>query len=116
MIKRFAREDPVDATTALVGDIATVGVGGHYLGAKSTRRFNRAGELWQPRVFQREPFATYDGRSLARDAAEQARGLLDAHVVPPLADDVVTEIDRVIATYARRVGASEARVSWRAKA
>jgi len=113
MIARFAREDPIDATTALTGDIAAVGVGGHFLGAKSTRRFYRAGELWQPRVFQREPFETYAGRSLAQDAAEQARELLAAHAPPPLADDVVAEIDRVIESYARSVGAPQARVRWR---
>jgi trimethylamine:corrinoid methyltransferase-like protein len=113
MIKRFAREDPIDATTALTGDIAAVGVGGHYLGARSTRRFYRAGELWQPRVFQREPFEAYAGRSLVGDAAEQARELLAAHSVPPLAHDVVMEIDRVIESYARSVGAPQARVRWR---
>jgi trimethylamine:corrinoid methyltransferase-like protein len=107
------REDPVDATTALSGDIAAVGVGGHFLGAKSTRRFSRAGEIWQPRVFQRAPFETYAGRSLAQDAAEQARELLAAHAVPPLGDDVVAEIDRVIESYARSVGAPQARVRWR---
>jgi trimethylamine--corrinoid protein Co-methyltransferase len=113
MIERFAREDPIDAATALTGDIAAVGVGGHYLGARSTRRFYRAGELWQPRVFQREPFEAYAGRSLVDDAAEQARELLAAHSVPPLADDVVAEIDGVIESYARSVGAPEARVRWR---
>ena len=113
MIERFAREDPIDATTALAGDIAAVGIGGHFLGARSTRQFYRAGELWQPRVFQREPFETYAGRSLAKDAAEQARELLATHAVPPLADDVVAEIDRVIESYALSVGAPRARVRWR---
>ena len=64
-------------------------------------------------VRQREPFETYAGKSLARDAAEQAHELLAAHTVPPLADDVVAEIDRVIENYARSVGAPEARVRWR---
>jgi trimethylamine--corrinoid protein Co-methyltransferase len=116
MIKRFAREDPVDAATALAGDIAAVGVGGHFLGEKSTRRFCHAGELWQPRVFQREPFETYAGRSLAQDAAEQARELMAAHTVPPLADEVVAEIDRVIDAYVRSVGAQHLRVRWREQA
>ncbi len=64
-------------------------------------------------MFQREPFETYAGRSLVDDAAEQARELLAAHTVPPLADDVVAEIDRVIESYARSVGAPQARVRWR---
>jgi hypothetical protein len=33
--------------------------------------------------------------------------------VPPLGDDVVAEIDRVIGDFARGVGAPEARVRWR---
>ena len=69
MIERFARDDPVDATTALTGDIDAVGVGGHFLGARSTRQFYRAGELWQSRVFQREPSETYSDRSLVLGSA-----------------------------------------------
>jgi trimethylamine--corrinoid protein Co-methyltransferase len=115
MIKRFARDEPVDATTALTSDIASVGVGGHFLGEKSTRRFYRAGELWQPRVFQRDPFETYADRTLVQDAAEQALELVSTHNVPPLADDVVDEIDRVIGVFARSVGAPQARVRWRSR-
>ena len=113
MIKRFVRDDPVDESTALTGDIETVGVGGHFLGLKSTRRLSRLGELWRPRVFQREPFAACAGSSLAADAAGQAQEILASHTVPPLADDVVAEIDRVIDRYARSVGAPEGRVRWR---
>ena len=113
MIKRFVRDDPVDASTALTADIETVGVGGHFLGLKSTRHLSRTGELWRPRVFQRDPFEAYAGRSLAADAARQAQDILASHTVPPLADDVVGEIDRVIDRYARSVGAPEGRVRWR---
>jgi trimethylamine--corrinoid protein Co-methyltransferase len=116
MIERFSRQDPVDATTALTNDIAAVGIGGHYLGARSTRQFFRAGELWQPRVFQRDPLEAYAGRSLARDAAEQAHELLASHQVPQLGDDVAAEVDGVIERYARSVGAPEARVRWRVRA
>jgi len=114
MIKRFVRADPVDAGTALTGDIAAVGVGGHFLGARSTREFYRSGELWQPRVFQRDPFEMYAARPLVQDAAAQARELLRTHEVPPLDDDVAAEIDAVIERYARTVGAPAHRVSWRA--
>lgn len=116
MIRRFVRDDPVDARTALTADIAAVGVGGHYLARRSTREFYRGGELWQPRVLQREPFESYGGRTLVADAAAQARALLATHEVPPLADDVADEIDAVIARYARSVGASDTRVRWREEA
>ena len=113
MIKRFVREGTVDASTALSADIAEVGIGGHYLGRKSTRELYRAGEIWQPRVLQRRPFEAYGGRSLVSDAAEQAREVLAAHQVPPLGDDVTREIDSVIERYARSVGAPGSRVPWR---
>ena len=116
MMERFLREDPIDATRALTGDIREVGVGGHYLKARSTRTFLHAGELWSPTVFQRAPFESYGGRSLVEDAAEQARELLRTHEVPPLADDVVAEIDAVIGRYARSVGAPDSRVHWRSRA
>jgi len=48
---------------------SAVGVGGHFLGARSTRQFYRAGELWQSRVFQREPSETYSDRSLVLASA-----------------------------------------------
>jgi trimethylamine--corrinoid protein Co-methyltransferase len=114
MIKRFVRQEPIDASTMLAADIAEVGVGGHYLGRRSTREFYRAGQIWQPRVLQRGPFEAFAGRPLVNGAAEQAHGILDAHTVAPLPDDVVREIDAVIGRYARSVGAREDRVRWRA--
>ncbi|MEI6640089.1 MAG: trimethylamine methyltransferase family protein, partial [Chlorobium sp.] len=50
-IERFVREDPVDEAASLVDDIIEVGIGGHFLAAKSTRRRYRAGELWQPKLW-----------------------------------------------------------------
>jgi len=112
MIKRFSRRDPIDASTALAADIAEVGVGGHYLGRRSTREFYRAGEIWQPRVLQRGPFEAFAERPLANEAAVQARDILDGHAVAPLPDDVVREIDAVIGRYARSVGARRDRIPW----
>ena len=113
MIKRFVREGTVDPSTALSADIAEVGIGGHYLGRRSSREHFRAGEIWQPRVLQRKPFEAYEGRSLVSDAADLACDVLSAHQVPPLADDVKREIDGVIERYARSVGAPGSRAPWR---
>jgi trimethylamine---corrinoid protein Co-methyltransferase len=81
-IERFAREDPVDATTALIDDIVEVGIGGHYLARRSTRQRYRAGELWQPQLWQREPFERYAGRPLVKDAWDRAQALIAANDVP----------------------------------
>jgi trimethylamine--corrinoid protein Co-methyltransferase len=113
MIRRLGQDAPVDAAAALVDDIVDAGIGGHFLARRSTRRFLRQGELWQPRVFQRETFERHAGRSLESEAAEQARALLAGHEVTPLSDDVAREIDGVIERYARLVGAPARRVRWR---
>ena len=65
-IRRFLREDPVDASRRCSKTSRTSGIGGHYLAPASTRRFYRAGELWQPEVWQRAPFETYAGSTLVR--------------------------------------------------
>jgi trimethylamine:corrinoid methyltransferase-like protein len=90
-----------------------VGPGGHYLGRRSTRTFHRAGEVWQPGLWQRGPFEAHVGRPLVEEAAARADVILDAHEVDPLPDDVVGEIDAVIERYARSVGAPTDRVGWR---
>jgi trimethylamine:corrinoid methyltransferase-like protein len=100
-IERFLREDPVDETTALVDDIVAVGIGGHYLGRKSTRAFYRAGELWQPKLWQRLPFEQYAGTSLVKEAAARAEELIATNDVPPLPDDVAKHVDDLIAAYLR---------------
>ena len=100
-IDRFVRDDPIDEARALVDDIIAVGIGGHYLGCKSTRQFYRAGELWQPRLWQREPFDHYVGTTLVKDAVDKAHSILATHEVPPLPDDVRRHVDKLIADYLR---------------
>ena len=103
-IERFLREDPVDASTALFDDIAGVGIGGHYLGRKSTRQFYRAGELWQPQVWQRQSFEQHAGSTLVQDAAARAEELIATNDVPPLPDDVEKHVTDLIAGYLRSQG------------
>ena len=98
-IERFLRDDPVDETRALVGDIIDVGIGGHYLSCRSTRRFSRGGELWQPALWQRGPFEQYAETSLVRRAWERAQELIGANDVPPLPDDVRRHCDELIKRY-----------------
>ncbi len=98
-IERFLRDDPVDATTALMDDIVEVGIGGHFLGRKSTRRFYRAGELWQPQLWQRQPFEQYAGTSLVKEAAARAEELISTNDVPPLPEDVARHVDTLIGDY-----------------
>ena len=41
-LRRYLREDTIDETTALMDDILDVGIGGHFLGRKSTRAYSRS--------------------------------------------------------------------------
>lgn len=99
MLKRFLRETEISDATALIDDIAQVGIGGHYLAQRSTRRFARAGELWQPRVFRRGTFAAHRDTTLVQDAAERAREILVTHRTPPLPEDVEQLIEKAIAAF-----------------
>ena len=112
MIERFAREDPVDATTALTGDIAAVGSAGTSW-ARGAPGSSTARGSSGSRACSSGAVRDVRGQEPGLRTPEQARELLAAHTVPPLADDVVAEIDRVIENYARIVGAPEARVRWR---
>jgi len=96
-IERFLRDDPVDGTRALVDDIIAVGIGGHYLGRRSTRELYRAGELWEPQLWQRQPFEHHVGTSLVREATARAEELIATNDVPPLPEDVARHVDELIA-------------------
>jgi trimethylamine--corrinoid protein Co-methyltransferase len=101
-IERFLRDDPVDETAALVDDIIQVGIGGHYLGRRSTRTRYRAGELWQPKLWHRASFEQYIGTPLVRDAWERAQQLIEENDVTPLPDDVSRHVRELVAGYLRR--------------
>jgi len=98
-IERFLRDDPIDEARALVDDIIKVGIGGHYLGCKSTRQFQRAGELWQPHLWHRGTFDHYVGTPLVKDAWDRAHHLIDENDVPPLPEDVQRHVSNLIAGY-----------------
>jgi trimethylamine:corrinoid methyltransferase-like protein len=112
-LKRLARPQEMNAAQALVDDLVGVGVGGHFLARRSTRERSRGGELWRPRVWQRQSYEQYADLTLLHEAAGVARELLATHEVPPLSEDVAREVDDVIARYARQVGAPDDRVGWR---
>jgi trimethylamine--corrinoid protein Co-methyltransferase len=98
-IERFLRDDPIDEARSLVDDIIKVGVGGHFLGCKSTRQFQRAGELWQPHLWHRGTFDQYVGTPLVKDAWDRAHQLIEENDVPPLPEDVQRHVSKLIGSY-----------------
>jgi trimethylamine--corrinoid protein Co-methyltransferase len=101
-IERFVRDDPIDEAHALMDDIVEVGIGGHFLGRRSTRTMYRGGELWQPALWQRAPFEQYIGTPLVQQAWERAHELIRDNDVPPLPDDVRRHCDELIAAHLAR--------------
>ncbi len=101
-IERFLRDDPVDAARSLMDDLVEVGIGGHFLGRRSTRLMFRAGELWQPGLWRRGTFDQYAGSPLVKDAWDRAQALIAANDVPPLPDDVRRHIRSLIDGYLAR--------------
>ncbi len=102
-LRRYLRDDAVDEAHALIDDIKAVGIGGHFLGRKSTRQFART-EVWRPAVFQRGTFEEFKDTPLVERAVDRAREVLAGYEPPPLADDVERHIDAVIAGYKASLG------------
>ncbi len=100
-IRRYLRADVVDETAALMDDILEVGIGGHFLGRRSTRTRARSGEVWRPEVFQRGSFEEFAERDLVEDAVARARELLDAYEPLPLSDDADRQLDEIMDRYTR---------------
>ncbi|HUK78413.1 MAG TPA: trimethylamine methyltransferase family protein [Thermoleophilia bacterium] len=98
-LRRYRRDDAIDEAHALIDDIRAVGIGGHFLGRKSTRQYGRT-EVWRPAVFQRGTFEEFKDKPLVEAAVERAYAVLDAWQPAPLPDDVDRHIDTVIADYA----------------
>ena len=113
-LRRLVRDDPIDATRALVDDIAAVGIGGHYLGRKSTRavpprrRGLAAGAVAARAVRAvRGAAARRGGRRPRRRAPAHARGGAAAPTTWPRRSTRSSSATR--AAWARRT----ARVRWR---
>ena len=103
LLHRFMSGVTVGDEAALLGDIADVGPGGHFLGRRSTRARTQAGELFEPRVFRRERCESHAGATLVADAAARAREILAEHRVEPLPDEVERLMDSAINRYRARL-------------
>jgi trimethylamine--corrinoid protein Co-methyltransferase len=87
----------VDEGHLMTDVIARVGPGGHYLGAKETRRHLRAGAVYRPRLLLREPPDAL-GEEAADEvdrAVEAVEEILASHRPPPLpegADEAMADV------------------------
>jgi trimethylamine---corrinoid protein Co-methyltransferase len=104
MVKQVVAGIPVRDDTLLVDDIKRVGAFGDFLSLEST--YARMREQSQPRIMDRRVREDWeaDGSLDARARAQaRAREILEGHRPEPLPDDVVREIDRIVATADREL-------------
>jgi trimethylamine---corrinoid protein Co-methyltransferase len=98
MLQRILAGVVVDDASALLEDIAEVGHGGHFLGRDSTRARSRG--LYRPRALRRGRAADRLDATLAADAAERARALLEEHEPLPLSDEAARCVQRIVGAQA----------------
>jgi trimethylamine--corrinoid protein Co-methyltransferase len=98
-LRRYLREDPIDDQHALIDDIKAVGIGGHFLGSKSTRRFGRT-EVWRPALFQRGTFEEFADAPLVGQAVERANEAIAGYEPAPLPEGADEHIDEIISAFA----------------
>jgi trimethylamine---corrinoid protein Co-methyltransferase len=89
----------VDDDHLLTDLIVETGPGGHYLAAKSTRTFLRAGEMYQPQAYQRISYDQWQaaGQSDIERAAAQIAEILATHEVKPLPDGAEARFGDILA-------------------
>jgi len=83
----------------LFDDIASIGPGGHFLKAKSTRQATRSGEFYIPKLIDRHSFESWVnlGRpTMYAKAREKVQEILEGPVVDPLPDDAAGKLDEVL--------------------
>jgi trimethylamine---corrinoid protein Co-methyltransferase len=96
MIETTLQEVTLHADSSVLDDIREVGIGGHYLGCKSTRRLVREGGSRRSGLFRRGSPGTGVPPSIVLEAAERAEQLIATSRAEPLDDDVTTYIDGII--------------------
>jgi trimethylamine---corrinoid protein Co-methyltransferase len=89
----------VDDDHLLADLIGEIGPGGHFLAAKQTRRFMRAGDLYQPQAYQRVSYDQWKAAGVtdverAHEAVDQ---ILSTHEVAPLPAGAEQRFDDIIA-------------------
>ena len=89
----------LDDEHVMLDVMARVGPGGHFLGARETRRFLRGGELQLPQLFVRGSYDGWlaEGKSESRRAIEKVDEILATHHPLPLPDGAAQHIEDIIA-------------------
>ena len=96
----------VDDAHLMADVIADIGPGGHFLKARQTRQFMRAGELYVPRLLLREPYDSWsvERKSELDRAVDAVEAILAGHRPKPLPAGAEQRILGIIASAGRELG------------
>lgn len=97
MAKRFLGGFEVSDEHLALDVISQVGPGGHFLQQRHTMTHFRK-ELWQTKVFTRQPYETWKesgSKDVEARVREQIRNTLDSHQPAPLPDGILSELERI---------------------
>jgi trimethylamine--corrinoid protein Co-methyltransferase len=97
-VRGLTRGFEVDAKHLQLELIGEVGIGGNFLGKRSTLEFLKAGEHFEPRLNQRGSYDTWlrRGKGEIELARERAQKILREHAAPELPADVAKAFDEIV--------------------
>jgi trimethylamine--corrinoid protein Co-methyltransferase len=98
--RSWARGVPLDDESLAVEAIIGVGPRGDFMADDLTIEHLRDGTILDVGLFEagmREQWEAAGSKDIRQRAAEKGRAILDRHEVPPLPDDVVRELDAIVA-------------------
>jgi trimethylamine--corrinoid protein Co-methyltransferase len=91
----------------LFEDVAEVGPGGNFLAMPATRTAARSGEFYEPALIGRATYDTWNNLgkpTMYGRARERVRAILGGPMVDPVPDEVLGEVDRILATADAELG------------
>jgi trimethylamine--corrinoid protein Co-methyltransferase len=100
LAERLVRGVDARAGAELLGDIAEVGPGGHFLAQPASRTAARSGEFYEPALIGRntiDAWAAAGRPSMYARARERVEAILAGPLVDPVPDTVLEEADRILA-------------------
>jgi trimethylamine---corrinoid protein Co-methyltransferase len=90
----------------LFEDIARIGPGGHFLGAKSTRKAARSEEIYTPHLVDRhsyESWVSLGKPSMYSNAREVVAGILEEPLVDPLPGELCEKLHQILRRAEREI-------------
>ncbi len=106
LIQRLAEGVDSSDEKDLFDDIARIGPGGHFLGARSTAKAARSSEIYTPQLVDRHAYETWlslGKPSMYANARDVVAGILEEPILDPLPGDVGDKLDHILRKAEREI-------------